>query len=222
MIDSVTLSEGGFVAVQNTSGASPGEVRGVSTYLGPGTHEDIEVTLDDQVTGDTTLYAQAYTDSNADRTFDYPPDGEVDGPYRNTDDNVIGSDSAAIPYDPDAGSTPTVTPTPTPTATPSGTPTPTVATPTQTVTPTPTTSGTPADTATPTPTETVTATVGEGSEVGDENTDTPASAPPGEETETATSGTGGGGFGGFTTALVALLLFGTLLGGSQLAERMAE
>ena len=102
MIDSVTLSESGFVAVQNTSGASPGEVRGVSTYLGPGTHEDIEVTLDDQVTGDTTLYAQAYTDSNADRTFDYPPDGEVDGPYRNTDDNVIGSDSAAITYDPDA------------------------------------------------------------------------------------------------------------------------
>lgn len=246
VIDSVTLSEGGFVAVQNTSGASPGEVRGVSTYLGPGTHEDIEVTLDDQVTGDTTLYAQAYTDSNADRTFDYPPDGEVDGPYRNTDDNVIGSDSAAITYDPDAGSTPTATPTPTPTATPSGTPTPTVtATPTQTVTPTPTTSGTPADTVTPTtdtatatdttgqtdtpsdgetstPTETATATAGEGSEVGDGNTDTPASAPPGDGTETATSETGDGGFGGFTTTLVAALLLGTLLGGSRLAERLTE
>ena len=39
--------------------------------------------------------------------------------------------------------------------------------------------------------------------------------PPGGETETATSGTGGGGF---TTTLVALLLLGTLLGGSQLAE----
>ena len=58
--------------------------------------------------------------------------------------------------------------------------------------------------------------------MGDENTDTPASAPPGKETETATSETGDGGFGGFTTTLVAALLLGTPLGGSRLAERLAE
>jgi PGF-CTERM protein len=105
-VDSVTLSEGGFVAVQNVSGANPGAVRGVSTYLGPGSHQDVTVQLEEPVSGDTELVAQAYTDSNADRTFDYVTSGgETDTPYRNSDDNVIGTDSAMV-TDADSFSTP--------------------------------------------------------------------------------------------------------------------
>ncbi|WP_277542184.1 DUF7282 domain-containing protein [Haloarcula laminariae] len=110
VVDRVNLSEGGFVAVQNTTGATPGAVRGTSAYLEPGVHEDVEVTLDTPLDGTQDLVAQPYTDSNADRDFDYSSSGgEVDGPYRNGDDNVIGSSTATVTYDPDATATETAT-----------------------------------------------------------------------------------------------------------------
>ncbi|WP_262179549.1 DUF7282 domain-containing protein [Haloarcula laminariae] len=110
VVDRVNLSEGGFVAVQNTTGATPGAVRGTSAYLEPGVHEDVEVTLDTPLDGTQDLVAQPYTDSNADRDFDYASSGgEVDGPYRNGDDNVIGSSTATVTYDPDAAATETAT-----------------------------------------------------------------------------------------------------------------
>ncbi|EMA34943.1 DUF7282 domain-containing protein [Haloarcula japonica] len=158
VIDEVTLSEGGFVAIQNASGASPGEIRGASAYLGPGTHQDVEVPLNAPLDSTRDLVAQSYTDSNADRDFDYAASGgEVDGPYRNTDDNVIGSDTLTVTYDPDAGSTPTATETATPTSTETATATET-ATPTPTATATSTETATATETATPTPTETASAT----------------------------------------------------------------
>jgi len=109
-VQSVNLSEGGFVVIQNTSGAVPGEVRGASTYLEPGRHEDVTVTLDEPLTGNETLVAQAILDTNGDRIPDYESTGgEKDGVYRNVDDNVIGSDEAELTYDPDATTTTTTT-----------------------------------------------------------------------------------------------------------------
>ncbi|PSQ15340.1 hypothetical protein BRD00_14535 [Halobacteriales archaeon QS_8_69_26] len=98
-IDRVNLSEGGFVAVSNESGRNPSAVRGVSDYLGPGVHEDVTVTLDQPVESDTTLYATAHTDDNANRLFDYSESGgEWDAPYLDADGNVMGQDDAQITH----------------------------------------------------------------------------------------------------------------------------
>lgn len=114
-VDDVSLTEGGFVALQNVSGADSAEIRGTSAHLSPGTHTDVRVPLDVDLSSDADLTAQVYTDTDADRRFDYTATGgEVDGPYRNVDDNLIGTDAAAITYDADAE---TATPTETATAT---------------------------------------------------------------------------------------------------------
>lgn len=193
VVDEVTLSEGGFVAIQNTTGASPGEIRGASAYLGPGTHQDVEVSLDAPIDSTQDLVAQSYTDSNADRTFDYTTSGgEIDGPYRNTDDNVIGSDTLTVTYDSDAGSTPTPTETATPTPTETATPTET-----DTVTST-TETATATETDTATPTETDTATDSESGSGGAEETTATATAtetatPAATDSATATESTGDDG-----------------------------
>jgi len=138
-IDSVTLSEGGFVAIQNETGANPDAVRGHSEYLGPGTHEGVTVELDTPVDEDTELTAQPYLDTNADRRSTYVESGgDNDTLYRNADGNPMGTDDATVTHgsgaDSGDASTPTATPesdgdlgmrsnnlttaTPTPTATP--------------------------------------------------------------------------------------------------------
>lgn len=148
-ISSVTLSEGGFVAVQNSSGASDDAIRGASTYLSAGTHEDVTVQLDPAIESDTELVVQAYTDANGDRRFEYDSSGgEEDLPYRTRDGNLNGSDSAQVTHE--AGDTTTATPTPTPTATPTDDGD---TTPTPTATPTDDSDTTATPTATPTPTD---------------------------------------------------------------------
>lgn len=118
-VSSVTLSEGGFVAVQNGSGASVDAIRGSSTHLPAGTHQDVSVQLDPAIENDTELVAQAYTDTNGDRRFEYASSGgEEDFPYRNRDGNLNGSDSAQVTHETGDTTTATPTPTPTPTATP--------------------------------------------------------------------------------------------------------
>jgi PGF-CTERM protein len=134
-LSSVTLSEGGFVAIQNKSGANPGAIRGHSAYLSAGTHTDVTIQLDAPVETDRELVAQAYTDSNADLRFEFGASGgEVDDPYLNRDGNVMGVDEATVEHtsDGDTSSTPTPTATPTDddgdgetTATPTPTATPT-------------------------------------------------------------------------------------------------
>lgn len=191
-VASVTLSEGGFVAVQNDSGALPGEVRGRSAYLPAGTHETVTVELDEELTRNRTLTAQVYLDTDADRRYDYAASGgEVDEPYLTRDDNIMAADDAAVTLDGDTGTpTPTdalATARPTPTASGAGdTPTPTRSAATATGT---------GSAGTPTPTDSA-ATV----------TPTPA---PGDGTGTATStptapDTGQPGFG-LIAAVLALL-----------------
>lgn len=212
VVDSVTLSEGGFVAVQNTSGEFPDEIRGSSVYLSAGTHENVEVHLDEEVTENVTLYAQVYMDTNADLRFDYEDSGgEVDGPYLTKDGNVMAVDPAEITYDSssDRGATPTPTESPTPTPTPTDSPTPTPTdSPTPTESPTPTDTATATDTRTPTATDTPkqgresptpTATPTPGESPTSTATDTPTEAVTGTDTRQ-----GGPGFGA-GLAVVALL-----------------
>lgn len=109
---SVTLSEGGFVAIQNASGARADEIRGHSGYLSAGTHEDVTVRLDTPVERNRDLVAQAYTDANGDLWFQYDiGGGEEDFPYRTRDGNLMGTDAARMRYAAaSATATTTVTP----------------------------------------------------------------------------------------------------------------
>jgi PGF-CTERM protein len=177
-VSSVTLSEAGFVTVQNASGARPDEIRGHSDYLPAGTHEDVTVRLDTPIERDRELVAQAYTDANANYRFEYDVSGgEEDFPYRNRDGNLMGTDIAQVTHTTDSGGD---TATPTPTPAPDGTATPT---------PSPSDGGdgsdggdaTPTDTATPIPAD---GDDGSGDGSGDDATPTPT---PPEETRTGTA-----------------------------------
>jgi hypothetical protein len=103
VVESVTMSEGGFVAIHDDSlfdGDALGSVVGVSEYLGPGTHENVEVTLfdvpgatfgDDSLpAGEQTLIAMPHFDSDGDETYDFvATGGDDDGPYLGDDGPVV-------------------------------------------------------------------------------------------------------------------------------------
>jgi PGF-CTERM protein len=202
-VPSVTLSEGGFVAVQNVSGVSPDEVRGHSDYLEAGQHTDVTVRLDEPLTTADELVAQAYTDANGDRRYEFARSGgEEDFPYLNRDGNLMGPDTARVDHTAGSGDeeSPTATPsegddtTPTPTATPTdGPPTATpIPTPgdNESPTATPADGGDDGDGMTPTPTR-------DGnydwSEDGSLAVDSPTDERPGAETPTASPTPGGDG-----------------------------
>jgi uncharacterized membrane protein len=107
VVDSVTMSEGGFVAIHNSSlfdGNVIGSVIGVSDYLAPGTHEDVEVTLYDvpgasfnvdSLPANETLVAMPHLDTNENETYDFvATGGGADGPY--TEDGSPVIDTAEI------------------------------------------------------------------------------------------------------------------------------
>nr|WP_179233993.1 PGF-CTERM sorting domain-containing protein [Halorubrum halodurans] len=85
VVEDVTLHDGGFVTVHDDTladGAVLESVRGTSEYLAPGTHTEVEVTLEDPLTEDGTVLAMAHRDTNGDETYDFlATDGAADGPY---------------------------------------------------------------------------------------------------------------------------------------------
>lgn len=93
VIESVTLPEGGFVAVHDAgflAGDALNSTVGVSAYLEPGTHENVAVRLfevsgverDRLPGGNATLVAMAHLDTDGNRTFDFVTSGgTADGPY---------------------------------------------------------------------------------------------------------------------------------------------
>jgi PGF-CTERM protein/surface glycoprotein (TIGR04207 family) len=89
-VDSVNTTDGGFVAIHDSSGA----VIGNSSYLSAGQHTDVTITLDQSISSDQTLTAMAHQDTDGDQAFDYPAD---DGPYKAGGSNV--SDDAFVTYD---------------------------------------------------------------------------------------------------------------------------
>lgn len=119
VVESVTLPDGGYVDLH-----ADGETIGVSRYLEPGTHEDVEVRLDTPLSRSAEVAAIAHYGTREKKLEEYTVDGEP----------VTVSARVTVP-------TPTPAPTPTPTTTP-------MPTPTSTETPVPTSTPTPA----PTPT----------------------------------------------------------------------
>ncbi|WP_440764150.1 DUF7282 domain-containing protein [Natronorubrum sp. DTA7] len=81
-VDSVELSEGGFVAIYAGDAADPNGVIGVSSYLESGEHTDVEIALEEPIEGDQPLVAVAHHDTTDDESFQYAAsDGEEDEPY---------------------------------------------------------------------------------------------------------------------------------------------
>ncbi|PSP95941.1 PGF-CTERM sorting domain-containing protein [Halobacteriales archaeon QS_1_68_44] len=74
MVDSATLSQGGFVTIHDGTlldGEVTGSVRGTSDYLEAGSHEDVEISLDDPYESDGTAIAMAHLDSNDNEGYDF-------------------------------------------------------------------------------------------------------------------------------------------------------
>ncbi|MDG5777087.1 hypothetical protein QA599_11575 [Haloarculaceae archaeon H-GB1-1] len=159
MVDEVDVPEGGFVAIHDTSllsGAVVESVIGVSDFLEPGEHEDVEITLFDvpgaqfnvsALQETQALIAMPHRDTNDNQVYDFVTTaGEEDGPYVRSGQAVVDVGFAVLEEE-----TPTPepeTPTPEP-ETPAVTPTPEPETPTPepetpAITPTP-------EPATPTP-----------------------------------------------------------------------
>ncbi|MFC6975124.1 hypothetical protein ACFQL1_11360 [Halomicroarcula sp. GCM10025709] len=93
-VESVNLSEGGFVTIHNESlldGDAVGSVVGVSEYLAPGNYTNVTVTLfdvpgaafdEDELTENRTLIAMPHLDTNDNERYDFvSTGGSADTPY---------------------------------------------------------------------------------------------------------------------------------------------
>ena len=114
-VDSVELSDGGFVSVH--TGSPQGPTIGETGYLEPGSHDGLEVELSEPVDEDATLYVLVHQDSNFNEEFDFPAE---DGAYLGDTGEAV---STSLAYTVESTATPTATPSPTPTATATATPT---------------------------------------------------------------------------------------------------
>lgn len=85
IVQSVNLSEGGFVVIHDSSieaGDVVGSVIGVSRYLEAGSHQDVPVTLARPLDASAVVVAMAHRDTNGNRVLDFvETNGAVDGPY---------------------------------------------------------------------------------------------------------------------------------------------
>ncbi len=84
-VDSATLHDGGFVTLHDSTlldGAVLDSVRGTSDYLGPGTHEGVEVEVDEVPGGEDTFVAMPHRDTNDNQEYDFlSSEGSADAPY---------------------------------------------------------------------------------------------------------------------------------------------
>ncbi|RQG91612.1 hypothetical protein EA462_06585 [Natrarchaeobius halalkaliphilus] len=103
VVDEVTMASGGFVVVHDSSllvGDVFGSILGASDYLEPGTHENVEVTLEQPLEEDETLIAMAHRDTNDNQELDFvESDGQEDVPYEVagepvTDDAIVTLEQA--------------------------------------------------------------------------------------------------------------------------------
>jgi len=101
-VASVTVSEGGFVTIHDSTlndGDTFDSVRGTSDYLEPGTTEAVSVALDSPIgvdeSGDT-FFAMPHLDTNDNEVYDFvTSEGAEDGPYTDNEGNIV-LDSATI------------------------------------------------------------------------------------------------------------------------------
>jgi len=100
VVDSVDLSEGGFVTIHDASlfaGDALGSVVGTSEYLEAGYHEDVVITLDDRLRTSQTLVPMAHRDSDDDQTYDFVSSGgSDDGPYASNGSAVVDTAKTVV------------------------------------------------------------------------------------------------------------------------------
>ncbi|PSQ05329.1 hypothetical protein BRC97_09435 [Halobacteriales archaeon QS_6_71_20] len=107
VVDSTVLSDGGYVAIHDATlfeGAVADSVIGVSEYLEPGAHYDVEVTLFDvpgrefdrhALEEPALLVPMPHRETDDDETYDFVDSGgEEDGPY--TEDGLPTVDAGAV------------------------------------------------------------------------------------------------------------------------------
>lgn len=88
-VASVTLPSGGFIAIHADNAGAPGPVIGHSDALDAGESTDVEVTLDEPLAADATVWPMAHIDTNANGEYDFdPPDSTEDGPATFDDGEV--------------------------------------------------------------------------------------------------------------------------------------
>ncbi|WP_440767294.1 DUF7282 domain-containing protein [Natronorubrum sp. DTA7] len=113
VVDQVTVDDGGFVVIHDSSllaGNVFESVIGVSEYLDEGTHENVEVTLDEPLEEDETLIAMPHFDTNDNEEYDFvETEGTEDGPYLTVDDEPV-TDEAVVTVDAATEETPEETP----------------------------------------------------------------------------------------------------------------
>ena len=90
-VDSVSLSDGGFVVITN----SAGETLAVSGYLDAGAHENVTIEADEEVELLGRLTATAHEDTTGDESYAFDEtDGDEDRPY--VADGYPVSDTASV------------------------------------------------------------------------------------------------------------------------------
>lgn len=107
-IRSITLSDGGFLAVYDSSfltadnmTTSKGSLRGTSEYLTAGKHATVNITLDRPYTHDGTLIVVPHQDTNNNKEYDFiRNNGSEDIPYLGADgDPIVASTNVTVHQD---------------------------------------------------------------------------------------------------------------------------
>jgi len=100
-VDNVTLHNGGFVTLHDSTvldGEVIDSVRGTSDYLGPGTHEDVEIEIDEVPGGEDTFVAMPHQDTNGNEAYDFvAEEGDADGPYTVAGDANVAPATVSAP-----------------------------------------------------------------------------------------------------------------------------
>ncbi|SHH70140.1 DUF7282 domain-containing protein [Halobaculum gomorrense] len=101
VVESVDLSEGGFVTLHDSTlfnGDALASVVGTSEYLEAGYHENVEVTLSTHVVQPETLVAMPHRDTNDNRMYDFvEQEGGADGPYTVDGSAVVDAGKVQVP-----------------------------------------------------------------------------------------------------------------------------
>jgi hypothetical protein len=102
-VERTVVHDGGFVAIHDASlldGDVLESVIGVSDKLDPGSHEAVEVALDDVPSGDARLIAMPHKDTNANGAYDFvTSEGTDDGPYVAGGGAVVHAATVGFPAD---------------------------------------------------------------------------------------------------------------------------
>jgi len=98
-VESVRLPEGGYVTIHDASvsdGNVLDSVAGTSAYLEPGPHENVTISLTDDVS-DGSYVAMAHQETDGDRTYEFvASNGQTDGPYTADGGPVVDSATVSV------------------------------------------------------------------------------------------------------------------------------